>query len=134
MVWVRCLIIIVSLPANVILQELVFDQGLGDLYVVRIAGYTLDTSAKASILYGLESLEAPLVVVMGHEGCEAVSAALQDDEEEQKFERSMERKGMMRNIRGGIKSLYATGTSDEQIMCGVVCNVHHMVRHQPNRW
>ena len=80
------------------------------LYVVRIAGYTLDTSAKASIMYGLEKLGAPLVLVMGHHGCEAVSAALQEDDE--LFESSVEAKGLIKNIRGGIKAVYANDNSE----------------------
>ncbi|MEV7973265.1 carbonic anhydrase [Cellulomonas sp. NPDC089187] len=56
-------------------SEIIFDQGLGDLFVVRTAGHVLDTTVIGSIEYGVEVLGAPLVVVLGHESCGAVAAA-----------------------------------------------------------
>ncbi|MEO5823890.1 MAG: carbonic anhydrase [Vicinamibacteraceae bacterium] len=55
--------------------ELVFNTGLGDLFVVRSAGEVLDRSIVASLEYGAEHLKSPLLVVMGHEFCGAVKAA-----------------------------------------------------------
>jgi carbonic anhydrase len=55
--------------------EIIFDQGLGDLFVVRTAGHVLDTTVIGSIEYGVEVLGAPLVVVLGHDSCGAVAAA-----------------------------------------------------------
>lgn len=60
-----------------IAPEIVFDQGLGDLFVIRTAGHVLDDAAIGSIEYGVAVLGARLVVVMGHQYCGAVSAALQ---------------------------------------------------------
>lgn len=57
--------------------EIIFDQGLGDLFVVRTAGHVLDTTVIGSIEYGVEILHAPLVVVLGHDQCGAVGAATQ---------------------------------------------------------
>ncbi len=54
--------------------EIVFDQGLGDVFVVRTAGHVLDTTVIGSIEYGVEVLGAPLVVVLGHDSCGAVAA------------------------------------------------------------
>jgi carbonic anhydrase len=56
--------------------EIVFDQGIGDLFVVRTAGNRLDDLILASIEYAVDHLHCPLVVVLGHERCGAVSAAL----------------------------------------------------------
>jgi len=55
--------------------EIIFDQGLGDLFVVRTAGHVLDTTVIGSIEFGVEVLGAPLVVVLGHDSCGAVKAA-----------------------------------------------------------
>ncbi|GAA4288743.1 carbonic anhydrase [Georgenia daeguensis] len=55
--------------------EIIFDQGLGDLFVVRTAGHVLDTTVIGSIEYGVDILGAPLVVVLGHDRCGAVGAA-----------------------------------------------------------
>lgn len=56
--------------------EIIFDQGLGDAFVVRTAGHVIDTTVIGSIEYGVEILGAPLVVVLGHDSCGAVQAAV----------------------------------------------------------
>lgn len=56
--------------------ELVFDQGLGDLMTVRSAGCVLDEAVLGSIAYGVLELGIPLVVVLGHQSCGAVTAAV----------------------------------------------------------
>lgn len=55
--------------------EIIFDRGLGDLFVVRTAGHVLDTTVVGSIEYGVSVLGTPLVVVLGHDSCGAVAAA-----------------------------------------------------------
>ena len=52
--------------------EMIFDQGLGDLFVVRTAGHVLDPSVLGSIEFGTEALGAPLVVVLAHKSCGAI--------------------------------------------------------------
>ncbi|WP_072686861.1 carbonic anhydrase [Rhodococcus marinonascens] len=56
--------------------EIIFDQGLGDMFVVRTAGHVLDDSVLGSIEYAVEILNVPLIVVLGHDGCGAVKATL----------------------------------------------------------
>jgi carbonic anhydrase len=56
--------------------ELVFDQGLGDIFVVRVAGNVVDPLVLGSVEYGVEHLHSPLVVVLGHQNCGAVQAAV----------------------------------------------------------
>eukprot|EP00667_Euglena_gracilis_P004371 EG_transcript_4391 len=56
--------------------ELVFDQGLGEVFVVRTAGNTLDTTAQGSIEFAVKHLGVKAVIVMGHEGCGAVQGAI----------------------------------------------------------
>ena len=68
--------IVLSCSDSRVPPELVFDQGLGDVFVVRTAGHVLDPGPIASIEYALEHLGARLIVVMGHESCGAVKAAL----------------------------------------------------------
>jgi carbonic anhydrase len=55
--------------------EVLFDQGLGDLFVVRVAGNILDDHILGSIEYAVEHLGAQLIVVLGHQRCGAVQAA-----------------------------------------------------------
>ncbi len=56
--------------------ELLFGRGLGELFVIRVAGNTVDLAAEGSIEYAVAELGAPLVMVLGHERCGAVSAAV----------------------------------------------------------
>ncbi|MEU2608764.1 carbonic anhydrase [Streptomyces albus] len=55
--------------------EIIFDRGLGDLFVVRTAGHVAGSEVLGSIEYGVEVLDCPLVVVLGHDSCGAVGAA-----------------------------------------------------------
>jgi carbonic anhydrase len=54
--------------------EIIFDRGLGDLFVVRTAGHIIGVEVVASIEYGVAVLGAPLVVVLGHDSCGAIQA------------------------------------------------------------
>jgi carbonic anhydrase len=56
--------------------EVVFDQGLGDLFIVRVAGHVVDSASLGSVEYAVAHLKCQILVVMGHEGCGAVKAAL----------------------------------------------------------
>ena len=56
--------------------ELLFGRGLGELFIVRVAGNSVDRTALGSIQYGVAELGCPLVVVLGHERCGAVQAAV----------------------------------------------------------
>ncbi|MGW2816854.1 carbonic anhydrase [Streptomyces sp. NPDC001415] len=55
--------------------EIIFDRGLGDLFVVRTAGHVAGPEVLGSIEYGVSVLDCPLVVVLGHDSCGAVAAA-----------------------------------------------------------
>ncbi len=59
--------------------EIIFDQNIGDLFVIRTAGNLVDDYALGSIEYAVEHLGVRLVVVLGHERCGAVQAALQSE-------------------------------------------------------
>ena len=62
--------------------ELIFDQGLGDVFVIRTAGEVVDNASLASIEYAVDHLGVPLVMVLGHDSCGAVTAAVQGGEAE----------------------------------------------------
>ncbi len=72
--------VIVGCSDSRISPEIIFDQGLGDIFVVRTAGQVMDNASLGSIEYAVEHLEVPLVVVLGHEGCGAVTATLEGGE------------------------------------------------------
>ncbi len=57
--------------------EIIFDRGLGDLAVVRTAGHVVDGSVLGSLEFGVVTLGIPLVVVLGHDSCGAIAAAME---------------------------------------------------------
>ena len=57
--------------------EILFDQGLGDIFIVRVAGNVVDPIVLRSIEYGAEHLNAPLLFILGHTKCGAVTATLE---------------------------------------------------------
>lgn len=59
-----------------VVPEILFDQGLGDLFDIRVAGNVLDDAIIGTMEYAVAELGTPLVMILGHEGCGAVKAAL----------------------------------------------------------
>ncbi|MBD2175763.1 carbonic anhydrase [Pseudanabaena sp. FACHB-1998] len=68
--------IILGCADSRVVPELIFDQGVGDLFVLRVAGNVADEAVLASIEFAVEHLGTRLVVVLGHERCGAVMAAI----------------------------------------------------------
>lgn len=68
--------VVVSCSDARVPPELIFDQALGDLFVIRVAGNVVDNIEMGSIEYGIEHLHVPLIIVLGHEKCGAVQAAV----------------------------------------------------------
>jgi carbonic anhydrase len=68
--------IVVGCADSRVPPEAVFGQGIGDLFVIRVAGNVIDDDVLGSIEYAVEHLGVTLVVVLGHERCGAVKAAL----------------------------------------------------------
>lgn len=72
--------VILSCSDSRVPPELLFDQALGDLFVVRVAGNVVSPVELGSVEYAVEHLKTPLIVVLGHEECGAVTAAVQGGE------------------------------------------------------
>jgi carbonic anhydrase len=68
--------VILSCSDSRVPPEIVFDQGLGDLFVVRVAGNVINNEGLGSIEYGVDNLGARLILVLGHGSCGAVDAAM----------------------------------------------------------
>ncbi len=68
--------IILTCSDSRVSPEVLFDQGMGDIFVIRNAGNIVDDVVLGSIEYGAEHLHTPLIVVLGHERCGAISAAV----------------------------------------------------------
>jgi len=72
--------LILSCADSRVPPELVFDQGLGDLFVIRVAGHVIDDSVLASVEFAVAVLGVPLVMVLGHSQCGAVEATINGGE------------------------------------------------------
>ncbi len=72
--------IILSCSDSRVPPEIIFDQALGEIYVVRVAGEALDSSVLASLEYAVEHLHSSLLIVMGHSQCGAIEAAVKTAE------------------------------------------------------
>ncbi len=66
---------IVSCSDSRVVPEFIFDADIGELFIIRIAGNVVDNCALGSVEYGVEHLHTPLLVILGHEKCGAVTAA-----------------------------------------------------------
>ncbi len=93
--------VVVSCSDSRVPPEMVFDQGLGDIFSVRTAGQAMDTYAVASIEYAIEHLGAKTIVVMGHSSCGAVKAAATTPEGKSTGSRNIDQ--LLHKIRPGLK-------------------------------
>lgn len=101
--------------------EILFDQGLGDLFVVRDAGNVVDDHVFGSIEYAVEHLHSQLVVVMGHKRCGAIIAARDTVAANGRAEGHIE--SLVASIRPAVE---ATAGQDVEATCKA--NVHNMVQ------
>jgi carbonic anhydrase len=86
--------------------EVVFDQGFGDLFVIRVAGNIVAPSQIGSVEFAVERLGTRLVVVLGHTRCGAVQATLEDLQ--QKQSQSWNMNSIVSRIRPSVEGLLAT--------------------------
>lgn len=68
--------IILSCADSRVVPELIFNTGMGELFVIRVAGNVANTSSLASMEYAVAHLDTPLLIVLGHQNCGAVTAAV----------------------------------------------------------
>jgi carbonic anhydrase len=68
--------VVISCSDSRIPPEIVFDQGIGDIFVIRTAGEVMDNVTLGSLEYAVEHLKVPLAIVLGHDNCGAVIAAV----------------------------------------------------------
>jgi carbonic anhydrase len=97
--------------------EIVFDQGLGDLFVIRIAGNIVAPSQIGSIEFAVETFQTPLVVVLGHTRCGAVAATLNQIRQPQSS-RSQHLRSIVERIRPAVEPLseIRTDLTHEQLL------------------
>lgn len=92
--------------------EIVFDQGLGDLFVIRVAGNIVAPSQVGSVEFAAEQFGTPLVVVLGHTRCGAIAATLDDLRSGAKHTRNV--RSIVNRIRPSVEALLATDLKDDE--------------------
>lgn len=111
--------------------ELIFDAGLGELFIVRVAGNVISPEVMGTLQYAGVHLRTPLFVVLGHDGCGAVNAALAartDAREPSHIALLLE------NILPGLRDLPTALAPDEEARAAVEANVRwslHQLRETP---
>jgi carbonic anhydrase len=106
--------------------ELVFDQGLGDLFVIRVAGNIAEEDAIGSVEYAVDHLNVRLVVILGHSSCGAVSAAL--DHLSDPAEEPSEIVSLLYRIEPALVGIRKDQTREAQVAEAVKRNVDLAVR------
>jgi carbonic anhydrase len=105
--------------------ELLFDAGFGELFVVRLAGNVLSPEVAGTFQYAGVHLRTPLFVVLGHEGCGAVAAALRSLREGVRERSRIE--ALLQNILPGLQDVDPGLPEDEQMRAAVEANVRWTV-------
>ena len=113
--------VIVACSDSRVPVELLFDQGLGDLFVVRVAGNIVAPSQIGSVEFAAAQLGTKLVVVLGHSNCGAVEATLKELSKQQET-RSPNLQSIVNRIRPAVEALDNPSLHD-----AVIANVHNSV-------
>lgn len=112
--------------------EIIYDQRAGDLFVIRVAGNVIEAGTLGSIEYAINHLKTRVVVIMGHEGCGAVQAAMLD-EAERRFE-SQYIQFLLDRIVPSVSKLPRIRDSKARMREAVIANVRmqvHQLKHNP---
>ena len=126
--------VVVSCSDSRVPPSLVFDQDLGDLFVIRVAGNVVGPSQVASVEYAVEMLGSKLIVVLGHTGCGAIKAACQVIMHPgQSFSPSLDM--LVGRIREAVEHNHAfeeAESEDEKCQIAGIANVQHALDNLVN--
>ncbi len=96
--------VIVTCSDSRVVPEVLFDEGLGDLFVIRVAGNIIGSTEIESVIYAVDHLNPSIIVVMGHESCGAVGAVVTDHDQDIPAIAGL--------IKPSVKKARSEGTSD----------------------
>ncbi len=116
--------VVVSCSDSRVPPEIIFDQGLGDLFSVRTAGQALDPLSVASIEYAVETLGAKVIVMMGHTSCGAIKTAAATPENKSTGSENLDQ--LIHKIRVGLKKF---DSNDRQLIEAAKHNVEATVEY-----
>jgi carbonic anhydrase len=113
--------IVLSCADSRVPPEVIFDQGLGDVFTIRVAGNFVGAAEMASIEYAVAHLGTRLIVVMGHESCGAVKAALSTPKEKSAGSADLDQ--LVHVIQGNLGDVTADVSKDKTLRTPVMKNV-----------
>ncbi len=119
--------VVLSCSDSRVPTEIVFDQGLGNLFITRVAGNVIEAGTLGSIEYGVEHLKTHVVVVLGHEGCGAVKAALLSPEQRARETESIQL--LLNSIVPAISKLPKIRDEKAKLREAVISNVRLQVQN-----
>ncbi|MBI4650957.1 carbonic anhydrase [Candidatus Desantisbacteria bacterium] len=114
--------IILSCSDSRVVPEYIFDAGLGEIFIIRTAGNVIDPIVLGSIEYAAAHLGAKLLIVMGHEKCGAVTAAVNHTNE------SINITAMLNAIKPAVEAMEKAGEKDNMVEKTIVENANVMVK------
>jgi carbonic anhydrase len=106
--------------------ELLFDAGLGELFIVRVAGNVLGPTVSGSLQYASTQLHTPLFVVLGHQGCGAIKAALANKMHQAQHPERIAL--LLEAILPALEGVNTTLAEPELLASAVEANVRHTVK------
>jgi len=119
--------VVLSCSDSRVPTEIVFDQGLGTLFITRVAGNVIETGTLGSIEYGIGHLKSHVVVVLGHEGCGAVKAALLPPEERARETENIQ--ALLNSIVPAVSKIPKIRDEKAKLREAVVANVRQQVQN-----
>jgi len=110
--------------------EIIFDQGIGDLFVIRVAGNIVGENQLGSLEFGVKNLNTPLILILGHENCGAITAALNSREDREKEWRGIQK--LLTRIDPALRDIDPSLPLDQKIHVGVEANVKWSIKQLEN--
>jgi carbonic anhydrase len=123
--------IVLSCSDSRVPPELIFDEGLGKLFTVRVAGNIIDAATVASIEYAVSHFNASLIVVLGHDSCGAVKAALETPSGTSAGSKDLDT--LVTSVRANLGGKYTLSALDKTLHPAVVANVKAVTRDLMSR-
>ena len=107
--------------------EIIFDAGLGDIFVVRTAGHVLSKEVLGSLEYAIKSIGVKLIVIMGHANCGAVSTAIETYNNKNYDELSENLQSIMNHIYPAIENVKSTCLEEDFLEAAINSNIEYQV-------
>lgn len=107
--------------------EIIFDVGLGDIFVIRTAGHVLSKEVMGSIEFALKELDVKLVMILGHENCGAVKSAITAFDEHKYYKVSRNLQSILKHIYPAIKNVRKSKDQEEFLDKSIRANIEFQV-------